>query len=89
MSRIERDVIGEVSIEDNVLYGINTRRAMENFQISGMRADSDHIISMVQIKRSAIRNTVQSILVYCRKVSSLLMSFHFTGNINPDGMTEL
>ena len=53
MSRIERDVIGEVSIEDNELYGINTRRAMENFQISGMRADSDHIVSMVQIKRSA------------------------------------
>ena len=53
MTRKERDVLGEIEIPDNVLYGINTRRAMENFQISGLKADSDHIASMAQIKRSA------------------------------------
>ena len=53
MSRKEKDVLGEIEIPDNVLYGINTRRAMENFQISGLKADSDHIASMAQIKRSA------------------------------------
>ena len=53
MSRIERDVIGEVKIEDSLYYGINTLRAGENFKISGQTADSDHVESMVIIKRSA------------------------------------
>ncbi|MCL4451564.1 MAG: aspartate ammonia-lyase [Candidatus Thermoplasmatota archaeon] len=53
MSRKEKDVLGEIDIPDNVLYGINTKRAMDNFQISGLKADSDHIASMAQIKRSA------------------------------------
>jgi len=53
MARIEKDVIGEVKIEDSEYYGINTYRAMQNFQITGLTADSDHIRSMVAIKRSA------------------------------------
>lgn len=53
MARIERDVIGEVKIEDSEYYGINTYRAMQNFNITGLTADSDHIRSMVAIKRSA------------------------------------
>ncbi|MEM3675593.1 MAG: aspartate ammonia-lyase [Thermoplasmataceae archaeon] len=53
MSRIERDVIGEVSIEDSCYYGINTFRAKENFKITGLTADSDHIRAAVMIKRSA------------------------------------
>ena len=32
--RIEEDCIGKLEIHDNVLYGINTVRAIENFPIS-------------------------------------------------------
>ncbi len=53
MSRTESDVIGDVLIEDTSYYGINTHRAKENFQITGQTADSDHINSIVTIKRSA------------------------------------
>ncbi len=53
MSRTESDVIGDVQIDDNSYYGINTHRARENFQITGQTADSDHIESIVIIKRSA------------------------------------
>ncbi len=53
MKRTEQDVIGKVEIEDSVYYGINTYRAIENFRISGIRPDSDHVVSMSQIKRSA------------------------------------
>ena len=53
MSRIERDVIGEVKIEDDEYYGINTYRAMNNFQISGIVEDRDHIKAMTIVKRSA------------------------------------
>ncbi|EQD67061.1 aspartate ammonia-lyase [mine drainage metagenome] len=45
--------MGRIEIPDDVMYGINTKRAIENFQISGLKADADHIGSMAQIKRSA------------------------------------
>ncbi|MEM0132980.1 aspartate ammonia-lyase [Acidiplasma sp.] len=51
--RTEHDVIGDVSIEDNVYYGVNTYRAKNNFQISGITADSDHIKSMALVKKAA------------------------------------
>ena len=53
MSRIEKDVIGDVKIEDDVYYGINTFRAKNNFQISGIVEDQDHIRAMTIVKRSA------------------------------------
>ncbi len=51
--RTEKDVIGEVSIDDDIYYGINTYRAMNNFQISGIRSDFDHIKSMAIVKKAA------------------------------------
>ncbi len=51
--RTERDVIGEVQLPDNVFYGINTARARENFRITGLTADSDHIVSIAQVKKAA------------------------------------
>lgn len=53
MSRKEHDVLGEVEIPDGMLYGVNTMRAIDNFKITGHTADSDHITSIAQIKRSA------------------------------------
>ena len=52
--RIERDVIGEVKIDDNIYYGINTYRAKNNFNISGIKSnDVDHIKAMAIVKKSA------------------------------------
>ncbi len=52
--RTERDVIGEVEIDDNIYYGINTYRAKDNFNISGIKSnDPDHIRAMAIIKKSA------------------------------------
>ncbi len=53
MYRIERDVIGEVRIDDDKYYGINTYRAMGNFRITGTTADEDHIVSVARLKSSA------------------------------------
>ncbi len=53
MTRTEKDVIGEVQIDDSQYFGINTYRAIQNFHITGLTADSDHIRSIVAIKRSA------------------------------------
>ena len=53
MARKEKDVIGEVELPNGVYYGVNTFRAMNNFRISGIVEDADHIRCMTIIKRSA------------------------------------
>ena len=53
MARKEKDVIGEVELPNGVYYGVNTFRAMNNFRISGIVEDTDHIRCMTIIKRSA------------------------------------
>ncbi|MCL4329012.1 MAG: aspartate ammonia-lyase [Candidatus Thermoplasmatota archaeon] len=53
MTRKEKDVIGEIELPDGVYYGINTYRALQNFKISGISPDSDHVRSMVLIKKCA------------------------------------
>ncbi len=53
MSRTEKDVLGDVVIDDSKYYGVNTARAMENFKITGTTADSDHIVSAARMKGAA------------------------------------
>lgn len=37
--RKEHDFLGEMEIPDDVYYGVQTMRAMENFRITGYTAD--------------------------------------------------
>ena len=50
--RIEKDSLGEKKIPSNVYYGIQTARALENFQISGRSVDYDLIKSILQVKKA-------------------------------------
>ncbi|MBU43744.1 MAG: aspartate ammonia-lyase [Spirochaetaceae bacterium] len=51
-SRMEHDLIGDREVPHNVLWGIQTLRAMENFSISGVRLDHfpEFIESLADIK---------------------------------------
>jgi aspartate ammonia-lyase len=51
--RIERDPLGEVRVPQDALYGAQTRRAVENFPISGLTAPPELVISTVRIKKAA------------------------------------
>ena len=51
--RTERDPLGEKRVPDDVLYGIQTLRALENFQISNLRVDYSLIIAYAEIKKAA------------------------------------
>jgi fumarate hydratase class II len=51
--RIERDSLGEVKVPAEVLYGVQTQRAVENFPISGLKPWRAFIWSMATIKRAA------------------------------------
>ncbi len=53
--RSERDSLGEVQVPAEAYYGANTRRAMDNFQISGLTLPDSLIIALAKIKRQAAR----------------------------------
>lgn len=43
MTRIEHDILGKIEIPDDFYAGIHTKRALENFAVSGYRVDEDLI----------------------------------------------
>ena len=52
-TRIEKDSLGEVHVPAEALYGAQTQRALQNFQISGLKPRQAFIWSMATIKRAA------------------------------------
>ncbi|OIO39014.1 MAG: aspartate ammonia-lyase [Candidatus Omnitrophica bacterium CG1_02_46_14] len=52
-TRTEKDSIGPRQIPENVYYGIQTDRAIENFPISGLKAHPRFIDAYVYIKKAA------------------------------------
>jgi aspartate ammonia-lyase len=51
--RVERDPLGELKVPSAAYYGVQTARAVENFQISGLRAPADLVTSTVLVKKAA------------------------------------
>ncbi|MGB7539468.1 MAG: aspartate ammonia-lyase [Anaerolineales bacterium] len=51
--RIEKDSLGEVRVPKDALYGAQTRRAVENFSVTGKRPYRAFIWSVALIKRAA------------------------------------
>lgn len=52
-TRIESDSLGEVEVPTAALYGAQTQRAVDNFQISGMTMPADFICALGLIKSAA------------------------------------
>ena len=52
-TRIEHDSLGDVHVPAEALYGAQTQRATQNFQISGLKPRPAFIWSMATIKRAA------------------------------------
>src|SRR5882672_12638991 len=51
--RIERDPLGDVRVPAGAYYGAQTRRAVENFPISGLTAPPELVVATIQIKKAA------------------------------------
>jgi aspartate ammonia-lyase len=51
--RIERDPLGDVQVPADAWYGAQTRRAVENFPISGLTAPPELVTATVLIKKAA------------------------------------
>ncbi|MEN6466016.1 MAG: aspartate ammonia-lyase [Syntrophaceae bacterium] len=56
-SRVEHDLLGEREIPDSCYYGVQTLRAVENFQISGIKLGTYPFMvqSLAYIKKAAVR----------------------------------
>ncbi|MFX0076310.1 MAG: lyase family protein, partial [Candidatus Hermodarchaeota archaeon] len=52
--RREKDVIGELEVPSDAYWGINTQRALQNFQISGKKFPKIFIISLAQLKKACL-----------------------------------
>jgi aspartate ammonia-lyase len=58
-TRVERDPIGEKEIPADVLYGVQTLRARENFQISRLRIHPSFITAYAEIKKAAAETSLR------------------------------
>ena len=56
--RTERDPLGEHAVPADAYYGIQTVRAVENFPISGLRAQPELVTATVLIKKAAARSNM-------------------------------
>jgi len=52
-TRVEFDSLGGVEVPEDAYYGVQTKRAMENFPVSGLRAPEVFVISYIYIKKAA------------------------------------
>ena len=53
--RIEHDLLGELSLPADALYGIHTARALENFPLSGRRVHPGLVHAYGQVKQACAR----------------------------------
>ena len=54
-TRIEEDALGKRRVPAEAYYGIQTLRAVENFQISGRTLPHEMVVAMAQIKVAAAK----------------------------------
>lgn len=53
--RVESDFLGEKNLVDSELYGVQTKRALENFAIRYSRANIDFVYNLVLVKIASAR----------------------------------
>ena len=51
--RIEHDFLGELAVPADAYYGVQTMRAIGNFQITGQRIDPDFVQAFAKVKKAA------------------------------------
>ena len=62
-TRIERDTFGPIEVPAHRLWGAQTQRSLQNFDISGERQPAEIIRALAQVKRaSAVVNHALGLL---------------------------
>ena len=74
--RREHDLIGERDVPDNVLWGIHTARALENFPLSGRPAHPALIAAYAAVKIAAARANLQLGLLAPEVADAIIAAGH-------------
>lgn len=71
--RIEKDLLGERSLPVDVYYGVQTLRAMENFNISSIRVgDFPYLVkALAMVKKACVRANAKLNLLDSKKVEAI------------------
>lgn len=56
--RRERDLLGDREVPQDVYYGIQTARALENFPITGYRPHKELVLALAQVKKAAAQANI-------------------------------
>ena len=85
--RTEHDLLGELALPDDVLYGIQTERARKNFAVSGRPAAPDLLRALAQVKMACAmanmecghlpRDVGEAILRACEEIAGGGLAEHF------------
>jgi fumarate hydratase class II len=70
--RIEKDVLGEIKVPSDVYWGVNTQRAILNFQISDKRFPKIFIRSLAEVKKAALLANIELGLID-KELSNVLL----------------
>ena len=58
--RIEQDPLGEARVPASALYGVQTKRALDNFRISRLRVNPELIVAFAEIKKAAAETNIET-----------------------------
>ncbi len=72
--RIEKDILGEVEVPSNAYWGVNTQRAIKNFQISHKTFPKIFIISLAQVKKACLLANLKLQLIEKEKADAILQA---------------
>ncbi|SEG85994.1 class II fumarate hydratase [Marinobacterium lutimaris] len=59
MTRTEHDSLGQVEVPEEALYGAQTQRAVNNFQISDRRMPAPFLVALAQIKAACAQTNAE------------------------------
>ncbi|MCK5299459.1 MAG: aspartate ammonia-lyase, partial [Candidatus Heimdallarchaeota archaeon] len=61
--RLERDLLGELEVPEDVYWGINTQRTLNNFQISPRRFPKVFLYALAFVKRACLSANEKSEII--------------------------
>ncbi len=74
--RIEKDILGEVEVPIEAYWGINTQRAIKNFQISGKTFPQIFILSLAQLKKACLFANLELNLIDKERSNAILKALN-------------
>lgn len=70
--RIEEDLLGKRKVPNNVYYGIQTLRAIENFKITSYKMDKDFIKALGIVKKAAAKANMMTGLLDEKRARAIM-----------------